>query len=164
MRQLHTKFTRLDKNYQKVILFLEEAKKLHKEGATFIACHSHTTDFMKGHPTGTTHITCLVPKDHKRADMPMSEVDFDVAQLPEVKNTPIVTYCASNNWWKSYHAARLAVKNDYSNVYWMRDGIKGWKHAGYDTVGNPELLEDLIALNKNDFSASIISETEARKL
>lgn len=46
----------------------------------------------------------------------------------------------------------------------MRDGIKGWKNAGYDTVGNPELLADLIALNNNDFSASIISETEARKL
>jgi rhodanese-related sulfurtransferase len=58
----------------------------------------------------------------------------------------------------------LAVKNGYTNVYWMKDGIKGWMNAGYDTVGNPELLEDLIALNKNDFSALIISETEARKL
>jgi rhodanese-related sulfurtransferase len=74
---------------------LEEAKKLHADGATFIACHSHTTDFMKGHPTGTTHITCLVPKDHKRTDLPLREVDFDVAQLPKDKNTPIVTYCAS---------------------------------------------------------------------
>jgi rhodanese-related sulfurtransferase len=58
----------------------------------------------------------------------------------------------------------LAVKNGYSNVSWMRDGINGWKNAGYETVGNPELLEDLIVLNKNDFSASIISEAEARKL
>ena len=75
---------------------LEEAKKLHEDGATFIACHSHTTDFMKGHPIDTTHITCLVPKDHKRMDLPLSEVNFDIAQLPEDKNTPIVTYCASN--------------------------------------------------------------------
>ena len=74
---------------------LEEAKKLHN-GATMVACHSHTTDFMKGHPSGTIHITCLVPKDHKRTDMPLSEVDFDIAQLPKDKNTPIVTYCASN--------------------------------------------------------------------
>jgi rhodanese-related sulfurtransferase len=58
----------------------------------------------------------------------------------------------------------LAVKNGYTNVYWMRDGIKGWKKAGYDTVGNPELLEDLIALNRIDVSASIISEADARKL
>jgi rhodanese-related sulfurtransferase len=76
---------------------LEEAKKLHENGATFIACHSHTTDFMKGHPTDTIHITCMVPKDHKRTDMQLSEVDFDIAQLPKDKNKPIVTYCASNN-------------------------------------------------------------------
>jgi rhodanese-related sulfurtransferase len=74
---------------------LEEAKKLHQEGASVIACHSHTTDFMKGHPSGTQHITCLVPKDHKRTDMPLGDVDFDIVQLPGDKNTPIVTYCAS---------------------------------------------------------------------
>ena len=76
---------------------LEEAKKLHGDGAKMIACHSHTTDFMKGHPVGTKHITCLVPKDHKRIDMPLNKVDFDIAQLPSDKNTPIITYCASNN-------------------------------------------------------------------
>ena len=75
---------------------LEEAKKLYDQGATFVACHSHTTDFMKGHPPGTIHITCLVPKDHKRADMQLSQTDFDVTQLPKDKNTPIITYCASN--------------------------------------------------------------------
>jgi len=75
---------------------LEQAKKLHQDGAAIIACHSHTTDFMKGHPSGTIHITCLVPKDHKRTDMPLSKTDFDVTQLPKDKNTPIITYCASN--------------------------------------------------------------------
>jgi len=80
-----------------VAITLDEAKKLHADGAAFVACHSHTTDFMKGHPAGTTHITCLVPKDHKRMDMPLSKVDFDVAQLPKDKSTPIVTYCASSN-------------------------------------------------------------------
>lgn len=75
---------------------LEEAKKLHENGAKMVACHSHTTDFMKGHPSGTNHITCLVPNDHKRTDMPLSEVDFDIAQLPKDKNISIITYCASN--------------------------------------------------------------------
>ena len=75
---------------------LEEAKTLYDQGAIVIACHSHTTDFMKGHPAGTIHITCLVPKDHKRTDMPQSKIDFDVTQLPKDKNTPIITYCASN--------------------------------------------------------------------
>ncbi len=66
---------------------LEESKKLHGDNATFIACHSHTTDFMKGHPSGTIHITCMVPKDHKHTDMPLSNVDFDIAQLPKDKST-----------------------------------------------------------------------------
>lgn len=74
---------------------LAEAKDLQENGATFIACHSHTTDFMKGHPTGTIHITCMVPKDHKRIDLPLDKVDFDVTQLPKDKNTPVVMYCAS---------------------------------------------------------------------
>ena len=46
----------------------------------------------------------------------------------------------------------------------MRDGIKGWKKAGNSVVGEAELLNDLIALNKNDFKAICISEKKARKL
>jgi len=46
----------------------------------------------------------------------------------------------------------------------MRDGIKGWKKAGYATVGEAELLKSLIAVNKNDFTALIITEGDARKL
>lgn len=75
---------------------LEECKNLHEQGGVFIACHSHTTDFMKGHPPGTIYITCMVPKDHKRTDMPLGQVDFDVDLLPKDKNTVIMTYCASN--------------------------------------------------------------------
>ncbi|MCP3889573.1 MAG: hypothetical protein GY702_11980 [Desulfobulbaceae bacterium] len=76
---------------------LSEAKRLHEDGATFVACHSHTTDFMKGHPTGTVHITCLVPKDHKRTDMALENVIFDVAALPSDKTATIVMYCASSS-------------------------------------------------------------------
>ncbi len=46
----------------------------------------------------------------------------------------------------------------------MRDGIKGWKNAGYPIEGNPELLEDLKQLNKNDFADLLVTEDEARKL
>lgn len=46
----------------------------------------------------------------------------------------------------------------------MRDGIKGWKTKAYTTEGNPDLLEALIAVNKNDLSSLIISEKKARKL
>jgi rhodanese-related sulfurtransferase len=46
----------------------------------------------------------------------------------------------------------------------MRDGINGWKNAGYPIVGKQELLNDLIDVNKIDFAALIISENDAKKL
>ena len=82
------------KGFKKVSL--EQAADLLKNGAIVIACHSHTIDFMKGHPEGTKHITCLVPKDHKRVDLPLDKINFDVAQLPADKSTSIVMYCASS--------------------------------------------------------------------
>lgn len=76
---------------------LEEAKKLHADGVTVIAAHSHTTDFMNGRPPGTKHITCMVPSDHKSADLPLASVDFDLAQLPQDKNAAIMMYCESSS-------------------------------------------------------------------
>ena len=46
----------------------------------------------------------------------------------------------------------------------MRDGIKGWKKAGYQVVGDVKLLNGLIALNKNNFKSLCICEKDARKL
>lgn len=76
---------------------LEEAKKLHADGVTVIAAHSHTTDYMNGRPPGTKHITCMVPGDHKRTDLALASVDFDLAQLPQDKNAPIMMYCESSS-------------------------------------------------------------------
>jgi rhodanese-related sulfurtransferase len=58
----------------------------------------------------------------------------------------------------------LAVANGYKNVYWMRDGIKGWKNAGYATVGKLDLLNDLVGVNKIDFSDLLITEKDARRI
>ena len=46
----------------------------------------------------------------------------------------------------------------------MRDGIKGWKKAGYPVVSQEALLNNLIDLNKIDFAAATVSEADARKL
>jgi rhodanese-related sulfurtransferase len=46
----------------------------------------------------------------------------------------------------------------------MRDGIKGWKKAGYPTVGSSKLLEALMEVNQKDFAALLVTEDEARKL
>ncbi|MBC8208144.1 MAG: hypothetical protein H8E79_03115 [Desulfobulbaceae bacterium] len=75
---------------------VDDAAKMHKDGATVVACHSHTTDYMKGHPEGTLYITCMVPADHKRVDVPLDKVLFDVNALPANKNSDIIMYCASD--------------------------------------------------------------------
>ena len=41
---------------------------------------------MKGHPEGMIHITCLARLDHKKVDMSLNEVDFEIAQLLADKN------------------------------------------------------------------------------
>ncbi len=46
----------------------------------------------------------------------------------------------------------------------MRDGINGWKKAGYPVVGNVALLENLIALNKTDFKSICVCEKDAKKI
>ncbi len=46
----------------------------------------------------------------------------------------------------------------------MRDGINGWKKAGYPIEGKPELLASLIALNKKNSGDMLITEQDARKL
>ena len=46
----------------------------------------------------------------------------------------------------------------------MRDGIKGWKNAGYETVDRLDLLNDLIEVNKTDFTDLLITEEEGRRL
>ena len=46
----------------------------------------------------------------------------------------------------------------------MRDGINGWKNAGYATIGKLDLLNDLIDVNKIDFSALLITEKDAKSL
>ncbi len=56
------------------------------------------------------------------------------------------------------------MTDGYTNIFWMRDGIKAWKEAGYPVVTNQELLDALITINNEDTKASIINETEARKL
>ena len=46
----------------------------------------------------------------------------------------------------------------------MRDGINGWKKAGFPIVGDQKLLDDLISVNKTDFAELVITEKEAKKL
>jgi PQQ-dependent catabolism-associated CXXCW motif protein len=45
----------------------------------------------------------------------------------------LVIYC-HETCWLSWNAAKRAIGYGYRNVYWFRDGIEGWKAAGFPTA------------------------------
>lgn len=60
--------------------------------------------------------------------------EYDLASLPEAKDSPLVFYCGSTLCTASDKAADRALQAGYTNVSVMREGIKGWKEAGKTTV------------------------------
>ncbi|MBN8549091.1 MAG: rhodanese-like domain-containing protein [Deltaproteobacteria bacterium] len=56
---------------------------------------------------------------------------YDVAkELPAVKGTHLVFYCANPKCTASHAAAERAVAAGYTNVSVLSDGIQGWVKAG----------------------------------
>lgn len=60
--------------------------------------------------------------------------EYDLASLPEAKDSPLVFYCGSTMCTASDKAAGRALQAGYTNVSVMREDIKGWKKAGKTTV------------------------------
>lgn len=56
---------------------------------------------------------------------------FDLTQLPGNPNTPTIFACNGPECWKSYKAARAAIKAGYKHVYWLRGGLPEWQASGY---------------------------------
>ncbi|MFC5441991.1 PQQ-dependent catabolism-associated CXXCW motif protein [Rhizobium halophytocola] len=46
---------------------------------------------------------------------------------------PVLFFCLTD-CWMSWNAAKRALENGYSHVYWMPDGSDGWAAAGFETV------------------------------
>jgi PQQ-dependent catabolism-associated CXXCW motif protein len=70
-------------------------------------------------------------------EVPVSVDDFFRQRLAEATGNhlsrPVVIYC-HRNCWLSWNAAKRAISYGYRNVYWYRDGVEGWKAAGYQTA------------------------------
>jgi hypothetical protein len=49
------------------------------------------------------------------------------------KERPVLVYCHHESCMLSHNAAIRLVEEGYKNVFWMRDGVKGWKAAGLRT-------------------------------
>jgi len=59
--------------------------------------------------------------------------NYQLAELPKDKGTPLVFYCANTACSASHQAAEKAVTAGYEHVEVMGDGIAGWVKAGNKT-------------------------------
>ncbi|MDO8705351.1 MAG: rhodanese-like domain-containing protein [Sulfuricaulis sp.] len=70
-------------------------------------------------------------KSAKSVDYNAKVDSFDVARLPADKSKAVIFYCNAGECWKSYKAAKAAIKAGYTNAHWLRGGIPEWKAKGY---------------------------------
>ena len=58
------------------------------------------------------------------------------------KDRPIVVYCHHNSCLLSYNVLLRLKAAGYPNLYWMREGVRAWREAGYPMGPNIPTLRD----------------------
>lgn len=66
------------------------------------------------------------------------DVTKDIVKISQSK--PILVYCHSPKCYLSYNAVIRLRKEGASKVFWLRDGINGWRNAGYPTATPDDFL------------------------
>lgn len=95
-----------------------EAKALFDSGAAFIDVRKDS-DYEAGRVPGAIHLNL---KSNYSEEALSDEVD---------KDEDIVIYCNGHKCLRSSAASEKAVEWGFSNVHYYRDGLPGWKAAGY---------------------------------
>jgi len=95
-----------------------QAKSLFDDGAAFIDVRK-PSDWDAGRVPGAIHLE--LKKVYTEESL-MDEVD---------KDEKIVIYCNGHKCLRSAKATVKAVEWGFSEVYYFRDGLPGWKAAGY---------------------------------
>lgn len=112
-----------------IISILDAKKLLGTADTTFIDTRN-PVNYGRGHVPGAILVqykmkSRKIPKFNPKLDQ------FDLSRLPQNKQTKVIFYSHGSTGWKSYKAATLAIRNGYKNVYWMRQGLNGWKSNGF---------------------------------
>ena len=111
------------------VVSADQAKDLQAKGAVVIDARS-AAEYAEGHIKGAVSVP-YKEKSDKKPDFDASKDSVDLAKLPADKSKSIVTYCNGHDCWKSYKLAVAAIKAGHKSVYWLRDGLPGWKAKGY---------------------------------
>jgi rhodanese-related sulfurtransferase len=112
-------------------------------------------------------------RDHsipKSLCIPCETLENQIGKLPDDKQRKIVFYCESELCLRSYKAAEKALKHGYMDVSVLKDGLPGWKKAGYEITSReriprraipsvkPPLLKTWMEERKSIFILDIRSE------
>ncbi len=129
----------------KVIHKARELRALMRQGGAIVVDVSNAPRRPEGLAPGTP----WMPVPHRAipgsqwipgvglGEIPVSVDDFFRQRLSAATGDhlarPVIIYC-HKSCWLSWNAAKRAISYGYRNVYWFRDGVEGWKAAGYKTA------------------------------
>ena len=99
-----------------------QAKDMIDRGEVFILDVRRQDEFDAGHINGAMLLAVQ--------DIPAQELNTKLQSLPSDRK--ILVYCRSGR--RSALASDILVKNGFSQVYNMKEGIDSWINAGYPTV------------------------------
>src|SRR3989344_9153125 len=106
------------------VITADTAKAMVEKG-TLIVDARVAEEYVELHIKGAQSIP-YKEKSAKAVDYDAKLDSFDVARLPANKSKAVIFYCNAGECWKSYKAAKAAIKAGYTNVNWLRGGIPEW--------------------------------------
>ncbi|MCE8423810.1 MAG: rhodanese-like domain-containing protein [Candidatus Methanoperedens sp.] len=108
---------------QYIDINVTQAKDMIDRGEVFILDVRRQDEFDAGHINGATLLALQ--------DIPtQEELKNKLKELPADRK--ILVYCRSGV--RSAEASGILIKNGFTQVYNMKDGITGWTNAGYPTT------------------------------
>lgn len=111
------------------VITAEQAKELMGKGAPLFDTRVEH-EYKESHVKGAISVP-YKENSPKEVDFDETLDVFDLGKLPKDKNMPLIFACNGAECWKSYKSAKLAIKNQYTKVYWFRGGYPEWKSRGY---------------------------------
>lgn len=76
-------------------------------------------------------------------------------KLPKNHNQLIVTYCLGRKCFASIEAARLVAVRGYTNIMVFRDGLPGWKKAGFKINNTSMMTVEVSEIEPEQLNAAL---------
>jgi methyl-accepting chemotaxis protein len=118
------------------LLSTQQAYEKQKEGALFVDTRK-IPEYALEHIYGaiSAYYDEKGGSENKIVDFDNSNDIYHNSRLPTDKKATLIFYCNGENCWKSYKAAIASLKDGYTNVYWLKNGIGQWKKDGLEIDG-----------------------------